>query len=448
MRLSARVAVLTAVLAACSVALATPGLAQVPPFIAIRDARIVTGAGAVIESGTVVLERGLITAVGAKATIPDDAEVLDGRGLTVYPGLFDALSDLGAIPPAAAARGGAAQAAPPPRPPARGPADRPGSTPWVEVAHDWSPDARRVETWRNGGFTTAHVAPSGGTLPGQGAVVSLSGTSAADTVVKSPVSLAISLQPIRGGYPGSLMGVVSYLRQVFLDADHYAKTAVVYEADPRGRTRPEYDRTVVALAESVRAARPTLLPAVSPTQIQRLLDLAAELGLKPVVVGAHAGYDAADRLKAAGAAVLVGTKWPEAERDADPDADEPLRTLRFRDRAPSTPARLHESGVPFAFSSNGLATPRDVLRNVRRAVDAGLPHEAAIRALTLGPAEIFGVADRLGSIDPGKIANLVITDGDLLDEGTKVKTVFVDGRRFDVPESPAPGESRGAREEP
>ena len=137
---------------------------------------------------------------------------------------------------------------------------------------------------------------------------------------------------------------------------------------------------------------------------------------------------------------LVNAKWPEKEKDADPEAEESLRTLRFRDRAPGTPAALAKAGVPFAFYDGGLAGPKDMLKNVKKAVDAGLPPEAALRALTLSPAEIFGVADRLGSIEPGKIANLVVTDGDLFSEKTKIKFVFVDGRKFEVKEEEKPKE--------
>lgn len=418
--------------------------ADAPPFFAIRNARIVTVAGPAIEAGTIVVERGLITAVGRDVVIPADADIVDGGGLTVYPGLFDAQTDLGL----AAAPGGRptpAQPPSPPRAPARGPAERPGSSPWVEAAHEVSADDRRLERWRLGGFTTALVAPSGGILPGQGAVVNLAGRQPGEMVVKTPASLHVNLQPLRGTFPGSLMGVIAYVKQVFLDAAHYARASTAYEADPRGRPRPAYDRTAAALADAVGAARPTVLPATSRGQIQRALDLASTLGVSPVVVGAHAGYDMALQLKQAGAAVVVNARWPEAPRDGDPDADEPLRVLRLRNRAPSTPARLHEAGVPFAFSSGGLSSPGEFLRNVRRAIDRGLPRDAAVRALTLGPAEIFGVADRLGSIEPGKVANLVVTQGDLFDEATSIRLVVVDGERFtpvsDATDGPATGPS-------
>ncbi len=136
--------------------------------------------------------------------------------------------------------------------------------------------------------------------------------------------------------------------------------------------------------------------------------------------------------------MLVDLKWPEAEKDGDPDDTPSLRTLRFRDRAPSTPAAFTKSGVKFAFYSGATTSPKDLLKAVKKSIDAGLTPEAALRALTLSPAEIFGVADRLGSIEKGKIANLVVTDGDLFNEKTKIKFVFVDGRRFEIREPDKP----------
>jgi imidazolonepropionase-like amidohydrolase len=119
------------------------------------------------------------------------------------------------------------------------------------------------------------------------------------------------------------------------------------------------------------------------------------------------------------------------DKDSDPDADVPLATLRFRDRAPTTPAELEKAHVRFAFYSGRISDPRDILTNVRKAIALGLTADGALRALTVTPAEIFGVADRVGTLDVGKIANLVVTEGELFDARPRVKYVFVDGRKFE-----------------
>jgi len=423
-------------------ALAAPDLVYV-----LRNVRVVPVSGPVIESGTVVVSHGLIQGVGASLTPPKGAVELDGKGLTVYPGLFDALTDLGLPAPAAPATPAGPQAAGQrPASAIRGPEDRPASTPWLQAADEVKPDERKFETWRSGGFTNALVAPKTGLLPGQSAVIALGGDRAADLVVKPAVTVQASLTPTGGfgTFPGSLMGVIAYLKQVWIDTAHYGTWLDQYAADPRGLERPAYDRTVVALHEAMKAKRPVMLPAVTATQIRRALTLAGELGVAPIIVGAHQGYETADALKARKASVIVSAKWPEKSRDGDPEADEPLRTLQMRDRAPSTPAALAKAGVPFAFTSDGVTSPKDVLKNVKRAIEAGLSADAALRALTLSPAEIFGVADRLGSIDAGKIANLVVTDGDLFSDATKVKMVFVDGRLFEVKDAPRPAAGPGA----
>ena len=427
------------------------GHAGDPGAFAIRNARIVPVSGPAIDNGTVVVSGGLITAVGASVEVPADAWVIDGKGLTVYPGLIDALTDLGLTPAAAptpgaggpggaaarpAAPGGAAAATP-----ARGPQDRPASTPWVQAADDVKVDERRFESWRNAGFTTALTAPKTGIFPGQGAVINLAGERAGDLVVASPVTLQVNFQPPGGfgGFPGSLMGVYAYVRQVYLDVQHDVDVRKQYDASPRGVGRPEYHRTVRAVAEAQAANRPVLMPATSEAQIARILDFAQELKLRPVLYGVHEAYKptAAERLAAKKTPVLVSLKWPERDSSADPEAEESLRLLRLRDKAPSAPAALQKAGVKFAFYSDG-AQPQDLLKNARKAVEAGLAADAAVKALTLDAAEILGVSNRLGSVETGKIANLVITDGDLFAEKTKVKMVFVDGRKFEVRDTPPP----------
>lgn len=438
MLIAARLRTATSVLM-CVLGTAATGVAQPVAPIAIRQARIVPVSGPPIENGTIVLADGLIKAVGTKVDIPAQAIVIDGTGLTVYPGLIDALSDVGLAP--------ATPATPPapgaPRPAVRtirGPQDRPGSTPWVQAAEEFRADDRRIETWRNGGVTTIVTAPRGGIFPGQAAVVNLNGERREAAVVRGAVAVPVSMSPPAGGgtFPGSAMGVIAYVRQVLLDTRDTAARVKRYEQDPRGKARPEHDRTVQALQAALQARVPFLIPAISDVQVDRMIGLAQEFDVPAVLYGLHEGYVAAPRLARARVPALVSAKWPEKPKDADPEADELLSVLEVRDRAASSPAALAAQKVPFAFYSDGLASPGEFLANVRKAVKAGLAPDAALRALTLGPAQIYGVQDRLGSLDAGKIANVIVVQGDLLDDTSTVKQVFVDGLRFDVPAG-APG---------
>jgi hypothetical protein len=181
--------------------------------------------------------------------------------------------------------------------------------------------------------------------------------------------------------------------------------------------------------------------------VERMLRFAAELKRPAVLYGGHGAYRVADKVAQSSIPMLINLKWPERPKDPDPDEEESLRTLELRDRAPSTPAALRKAGARFAFYSGGTA-PKDIRKAVKRAIDAGLAEADAVRALTLSAAEIYGVADRMGSLEPGKIANLVVTRGNLFDEKTKIEYVFIDGAKYEpLPETP-PAERGTGREAP
>jgi len=420
-----------------------------PQYFAIRGARVVPVSGPPMDDATVVVARGVIVAVAKDATIPADAWVIEGKGLTVYPGLVDAFTDVGLPlpPPAPAAEGtprriGEAS---------RGPEDRPNSTPWRSSAEELSLSDKRIETWRSAGFTTVVSAPKTGFFPGQAAVLDLAGERPGDLVVKSPVAIPVSIRPISGfgsGFPDSLMGVLGYEHQVWLDTEWLTRAEVAYEKNPKGIARPRYDRTSAALADALEDHALVLLSGNTALDIRRALELTDRWKVNAAIYGGQAGYEVATEIGAKKVAVLVDLKWPEKEKDSDPEDLGSLRTLRFRDRAPSTPAAFTKAGVKFAFYSGAITNPKDIPKAVKKSIDAGLAPDAALRALTLSPAEIFGVSDRLGSIEKGKIANLVITDGDLFNEKTKIKYVFVDGRRFEIreverPQDPPKGDITG-----
>lgn len=450
-----RIALLAGALACCAIALWSSRLAATPPeggpprYYAITNARIVPVSGPVIESGTVVVARGLIQSVGTSASIPPEAWVIDGKGLTVYPGLIDAGSTVGigeGDGGAGAKKGGG--------PIATSPEDRPGTTPWRLTADELKPADKKIESWRSAGFTTTLVLPEGGIFPGQAAVVDLAGTRPSEMVVRATDSVPISLHPVGGffGFPDSLMGTIGYVRQVFDDTNWYTQAEPIYEAAPLKNERVPYDRTEVTLAEAQQRKEVVLLPANNSVQILRALRLADEWKLPPVLYGVQQGYEVVDALKSKSAAVIVNLKWPERPKDADPDAEQTLRELRFRDRAPGTPAALAKANVKFAFYSGGLGGPKDIQKAIKKSLDVGLTSDQALRAFTLDAAEILRLSDRLGSIEPGKIANLVVTDGDIFNEKTKVKHVFVDGRWFPIheeaqPEKPGdksgPGDDQG-----
>ena len=419
-------------------------------MLAIRNAKIVTVSGPTLAKGTVVVRNGLIEAVGENVAVPPDATVVDGDGMTVYPGLIDALSTVG-IPgaaPAAAAtagRGGRGTTTTPatpatavatPQPRSMGPEDRPQTTSWLVATDEIQPGDHRIETVRGAGFTTAVIYPTRGIFAGQGSVIDLiAAEKVGPMVVESPVGQYIALGRggfgggMGGGFPGALMGMIAYVRQVYLDADHYRLVKDGYAKNPRGMERPEYDRALEGVIESKRI----LLPANRLVEIDRMLRFSAELKPPAILYGMREAYrpDAAALIKKAGVPVLISLHWPTPQ--AGPDVhleDESLRQLETYDQAPAAAAALQKAGVKFAFYSDGVDAARDLQRAVKRALDAGLTREQALRALTLSPAEIYGLSDRLGSIDKGKIANLVVTKGDIFENSTKIEMVIVDGKKY------------------
>jgi imidazolonepropionase-like amidohydrolase len=415
---------------------------------AITNARIVTGTGSTIERGAVVFRDGLIVAVGASATAPPDARVIDGAGLTVYPGLIDASSNLGIPRPSPTP--GATPASPfpglfgpPTVPSATSPnsSQLPGLQPEIMASDIVRPGGPEIEAARNAGLTAAQTAPRGNIFLGQSAVINLAGDTPQQMVLRSSVALYIGLTPLSGGqYPGSLMGVFSSVRQLLLDAQRYRESQQIYERNPRGLGRPEQDKSLAALQPVLARQMPVVMQASSEREIDRALDLAQEFNLRMMIVGGLEAHKLAARLKALDVPVLLSLNFPKRTAAASPDSDpEPLRVLRERVEAPKTAGRLAAAGVRFAFQSGGMATITDYLANAARAVENGLARDEAIRAMTIRPAEILGVSSQLGSIETGKIANLTVARGDLLGKDRRITHVFIDGRPVDLRPATGPG---------
>jgi imidazolonepropionase-like amidohydrolase len=399
----------------------------VPSAIAIKDAHVVTVSGEDMSKATVLLRDGLIEDVGPQVTIPADAWVIEGAGLTVYPGFVNALSNWGLLAAPAAGRG--ATATTPAAPRVHGPEDRPQNYSYERAADSLNPEDKKLEAARAAGFTSSATFPDEGIFRGLGAYINLAGDNGRAMVVAEPIGQEIALARSRGfsrTFPGSLMGYIAYVRQIYLDLGQYEQAKTLYAAHPVGQKRPEYDHTLEGLEESPRL----LLPAVESQQIERMLHFGAELQKPFVLYGLHEGYKEVDELKQANVPVLISLKWPEKPKDADPDDVPDYRTLVMRDQAPAVPGMLAKAGVKFAFYSDGVDSAADLKKAVKRALDAGLSRPDAIRALTLTPAEIYGVADRTGSIAKGKIADLLVTKGDAFDDKTTVEYVFVDGVEF------------------
>lgn len=436
---------------AIAAALAVTASADAPHVYAIRGARIVPVSAAPIASGTIVVRNGIIEAVGANVQAPADAQVVDGNGLTVYPGLIDMANSTGLD--------------------IQINRQMPQTINTTEAAERWKRDlilrpavsaaehlgeSADLARYANAGITSVLSVPPGVVVKGQSALVNVIAPvdepqigNVGDyrvgiQVVHTPVALHLAFGSAGGGsYPGSLMGVISFVRQTWLDAQHQA--LVAQRAATNASVRPPYDPSLDALQPALEGRLPVAFEVDSAREIRRALAMAREFKLTPVISGAQEADQVVDDLKANSARVIYNVNYPTRSRALAPDAEESIDALRTRANAPKIPGALEKAGVTFAFSAEGIREPRDFVRNVGRAVREGLSADAALRALTLDAAKIAGANNRVGSIDKGKIANLVITDGDLFGNNTQIRHVFVDGRMIalDAPQPQRGGGGRG-----
>jgi imidazolonepropionase-like amidohydrolase len=432
-------AVRALVLAAAILPPSAASLAAQSDTWALTNARIQTVTRGVIDKGTIIIRKGLIEAVGPAVPVPADARVLDLGGKTVSPGLFDLTSSLGLPAPATPAGGGGPGGGGGGQQQAQAP--RQGLDPERMIAKELRLAATDVKPVRDMGITSVLVAPNRGLFRGISALVPTRDDAGEATIIRSQVGEHIGYQGGGGGYPGTLLGVIAYQRQALYDAQRQGAIQDRYKANPRGMERPENDAGLDALVPVVKGQLPAFIDASNEREIRRALNLAEEFKLKGVIVGATEGWQAASAL--AKYPVVVSVNFPQAAsvtgwsyrlsqrrtlNDSAASAREAQRIIEGNAGA------LHKAGVRFALASGGT---REFLPNVRKAVAAGLPASVALEALTIRPAEMVGAGDILGSIEAGKIANLVVTNGDILTDSARVSTVFVDGIRYEVAPPPA-----------
>ncbi len=393
---------------------------------ALVGGRVMTVSGAVLEDGAVIMRDGLIEAVGAGIRPPADARVIDVKGMTLTPGIIDGFGGIGLPAPIA----GAGKDAPPALAPQAFILDR------IRVADTLAA--------RDSGITTALVVPSEGVLPGRSVLINLSGDRPDAMVLVQPAFMHLHMATQAAKYPGSLMGTVAYARQELLDAAHYRDAAAAYGKAPRGHKRPRFDAALGAWQDVLAGRQVLIVTATRENDIRRALALADEFKLKIAIAGAMQAQAVADLVKARRVPLLVSVNFdpPKPVGDEDDDVDKERAAIEAAER---NPAALHRAGVAFALVSGHAP---DFLAGVRKAIDRGLPRDAALRAVTLAAAEALGVADRLGSLEAGKIANVVAWSGEPLTADAKAKMVFVDGELTEPDEKPSPSPSPSAAPSP
>ena len=419
-----------------------------PRWHALTGARLVLAPGRVVESGTLVLRDGIIVAAGRDVAVPAGARVWQLDGRTVYAGFIDLASTLGvpaALRPGRAGRpmwGLAAELPAAPANPAEAPRRLNGRVLAArnnavraeqDVAQqlEFKPD--EIKAVRELGFTTLLTGPASGIFRGQGALIATAEPRDSKALVITPrVAQHLSSEVDRSGdsaYPASLRGAMALLRQTLNDARWYG-TAVA-AAEKQGGERVEPNATLEALGPVVDGRQLVVFAAADEQDYSNLARLRDEFKLRLIAQGNGFEYRRAAQLKAAGLPVIVPLAYPAAPEVENPDSalDVSLQTLQHWEQAPSNLVLLDRAGVSYAISASGLADPRkDFWPRLRSAVQRGLPADQALAALTTVPARLLGEQARLGTLEAGRIANLVVASGDLFSsDDARVELAFVDG---------------------
>lgn len=394
------------------------------PTYVIRNARIVTVSGADIENGALVITGGRITAIGASVSAPAGAQEIDARGLSVYPGMIDVGTNMGL----SEVSGGA-----------------PGTVDTQEIgemnpniAAIWSinPHSSHIAVTRVAGVTSVLSLPSGGVISGQGALINLAGSSPREMAVVQQAALMVEFPRVGGGggfaaFLAAQQGItpdaltqrdrrVEELRRMLRDAEAYGRAQDAYAKDPKNIPRPDTDLKLAALVPYARGERPVIFRAERERDIRGAIRFAEEMKLKPIIIGASEGWKVAAFLKEKNVPVIL-----------DGVLNLPLREDDPYDSLYENAAKLQAAGARFCISTGDSgAHVRDLPFNAGMAAAYGLSKTEALKSVTLYPAQIIGAADRMGSIEQGKLANLVITDGDILEARTNIRYLFIGGRQI------------------
>ena len=399
-----------------------------PTVHALVNARIVVAPGKVLEGATLTLRDGVVLGVGRDVPLPTGATVWDLAGKTIYPGLIDGYAEL------------PAEAQPAPRAGAAGYWNTRVTPEW-RVADQYTVDAALYKRLRSQGLTARLVAPSRGIIKGVSALVSTGDDPASRGLLREEVAWHVRPWPSSrsesSGFPNSPMGAVALFRQALYDAEWYERAWTAFRrGDPV--PRPEQNLALAALARYRAEKLPVVFEADDVLYTVRSAGWAEEFDLNLVVRASGREYQRLEAVRGLGRPLLVPVDFPKP-----PDVRSPERALSVSleelmhwDHAPENPARLAEAGVDVVLVSQGLTDVGTFLAAVRRAVERGLSPDDALAALTTRPAKLWGVSDRLGTLEAGKAASFLVTDGELFAKATKVLETWVDGRRYEVESYP------------
>lgn len=423
------------------------GEKRVTGTIAIKNATITTAPGKTIQNGTILIKNGLIEAVGTNVTIPKEAQVIMADSLFIYPGFIDG-----------AGNAGVGKFTEPEKPsdfnPANPPDEIAGITPWRNVIDTYDPKNNQVNDWRKSGFTIVQLIPDGGMIPGKTAIV-VFGNSSSTNILSQNSAMVVKFQGARGGarvYPGTPLGIMAKFRDVYKNAELSSRHSKLF-ASNSGLNRPEINKTYEAFYPVVDKNIPVMFVVSNDLEIRRAISLQKENGFRLILLGVHDVEKVTNEIKAVNAQVLLHLNLPEDKvtkaKMEELSEEMQARTKRVQEAYQNTlkqAAFLEAAGIPFGFTTIS-AKSGDTFKNLRLMAENGLTENTALAALTINPANILGIQKFAGTLEKGKLANMVILSGPLLNEDTQVKHVVADGFMFDYeikPKKNGNGEKSGS----
>lgn len=407
------------------------GERRVTGTYAIKGATITTSPGKTVSGATIIIKNGLIEEVGTNVKIPVEAQVIEADSLFIYAGFIDGASNAGVAKPTD-----------PERPsnfdPSNPPDEIAGITPWRNVLDNFDFKNGQVSDLRKSGFTVAQILPDGGMLPGKSAIVVLGGN-ASTNIIGQNAALTAKLSISRGGrgmYPGTQLGIMAKFRDLYKNAEYSAQHKRLFAANS-GLTRPEVNKTLEAFYPAIDKSIPIMFEVSNDLEIRRALSLQKENGFRLVLVGVTEADMVINEIKATNTQVLLSMKLPEDKitkaKIEDLSEEMKARTIRAQEAYKNSlkQAGLFEkAGIPFGFTSIDGKTS-DLPKNLKLMIENGLSENAALAALTTNPANILGISKFAGTIEKGKLANMVIFNGPMFNEDSKIKHVIADGYIFD-----------------
>ncbi len=428
--------------------IASPGNRPIPPdHHALKHATVITKPGTTIKDATIIINNGRIVSVSEKGEAPKSARVWNLSGLTIYAGFIDPyVTDVKPISTTMtqSIMGSSSTAAGKPGffgakgneldPGQIGPGSGLSSIkPSFHVVDQLSPKSDSYEALRKQGFTAISLTPGNGIIRGQSALLSTKTDSPNQVVIKPYLFQHIAFDPSaskQDEFPKSLMGVISAIRQTFADTQHYESSWKYFETNSTTFKRPAYNQSLDALKPALQGEQKVIIEPGSILMVDKAIRLGKEFGIKPVIVASGQEWRRPDLVKATQAEFIVPLNLPKAPKmPSETDWNNvSLDQLRAWDWAPEIPNILHNNGHLISLTLHGLKDKNQFRANLAKSIERGFPKNAALAALTTTPAKLTGSIDQLGTIEAGKLANLVIVEGDYFNPKNKIKGLWIEGR--------------------